>query len=47
VYEPRDGRPALVATGRDGEVVRLPPFDGEISLAGWWKAAGAAAGVSP
>jgi hypothetical protein len=47
VYESSDGRPTLVGTGRDGEVVRLPPFEGEISLAGWRKGAAGAVGVSP
>jgi hypothetical protein len=27
----------LVATARDAEVVRLPPFDTDLSLAPWWK----------
>jgi hypothetical protein len=26
-----------VATARDADVVRLPPFDAEMSLATWWK----------
>jgi Uma2 family endonuclease len=38
VYESTDGRPTLVATARDADVVRLPPFDAELSLAAWWKA---------
>jgi Uma2 family endonuclease len=37
VFEGADGRPTLVATARDTDVVRLPPFDAEISLAPWWK----------
>jgi Uma2 family endonuclease len=37
VYEASDARPTLVATARDGDVVRLPPFDVELSLATWWK----------
>jgi Uma2 family endonuclease len=45
VYESRDGRPTLVATARDGDVVRLPPFDGELSLATWWKAPAVVAGA--
>jgi Uma2 family endonuclease len=39
VYEANDARPTLVATARDADVVRLPPFDVELSLAAWWKAA--------
>jgi Uma2 family endonuclease len=38
VYESIDGRPTLVATARDADVVRLPPFDAELTLASWWKA---------
>jgi Uma2 family endonuclease len=38
VYESTDGRPTLVATAREADVVRLPPFDVELSLAMWWKA---------
>jgi Uma2 family endonuclease len=38
VYESTDGRPTLAATARDADVVRLPPFDSELSLATWWKA---------
>ncbi|HEY3820692.1 MAG TPA: Uma2 family endonuclease [Polyangiaceae bacterium] len=37
VYESIDGRPTLVATARDADVVRLPPFDVETPLATWWK----------
>jgi hypothetical protein len=42
-------RPTLVATARDTDVVRLPPFDVELSLAAWWKAraAGDVAAASP
>ena len=47
VYESSDGRPTLVATARDGDVARLPPFDGELSLATWWKAPAVPAPVSP
>lgn len=48
VYESIDGRPTLVATARDADVVRLPPFDAEMSLAKWWKRPAApTAGVSP
>jgi Uma2 family endonuclease len=44
VYESTGGRPTLVATARDADVVRLPPFDVELSLSTWWKARSAAAG---
>ncbi|MFI5246078.1 MAG: Uma2 family endonuclease [Gemmatimonadales bacterium] len=37
VYESIAGRPTLVATAREVDVVRLPPFDVELSLATWWK----------
>jgi Uma2 family endonuclease len=37
VYEAIDGKPALVASARDADVARLPPFDAELSLAMWWK----------
>jgi Uma2 family endonuclease len=37
VFESIDGRPTLVATARDTDVVRLPPFDAELSVASWWK----------
>ena len=37
VYESIDARPTLVATARGAEVVRLPPFDTELSLGAWWK----------
>lgn len=36
-FESINGRPTLVATARDEDVVRLPPFDGELSLGTWWK----------
>jgi Uma2 family endonuclease len=36
VYEPRDGLPALCATGKNDETAELPPFGAGISLAGWW-----------
>lgn len=42
-YESIDGRPTLVATARDAEVVRLPPFDAELSLAAWWRGPAVAA----
>ncbi|HEY5242324.1 MAG TPA: Uma2 family endonuclease [Polyangiaceae bacterium] len=47
VYEATDARPTLVATARDAEVLRLPPFDVELSLAAWWKAPSVPAVVSP
>ena len=43
VYESTAGRPTLVGTARDADVVRLPPFDTELSLAPWWKAPAEAA----
>ena len=43
VYESIDGRPTLVATARDADVVQLPPFDAELSLGSWWKAPAATA----
>lgn len=36
VFESRASSPALVATARGGEKVRLPPFDAEMDLAQWW-----------
>ena len=47
VYESISGRPTLVATARDADVVCLPPFDVELSLAAWWKAPSVPAVVSP
>ena len=47
VYEASDGRPTLVATARDADVIRLPPFDTELSLAAWWKAPAVPAVTSP
>ena len=47
VYEASDARPTLIATARDADVVRLPPFDAELSLATWWKAPVVPAGASP
>ena len=47
VYESTDGRPTLVATARDADVVRLPPFDAELSLATWWKTSAMPAVVAP
>jgi Uma2 family endonuclease len=46
VYESIQGRPTLVTTGRDAEIVLLPPFDAQISLATWWKARPAAAATA-
>jgi Uma2 family endonuclease len=37
VFESVASRPTLVATARDADVVRLPPFDVELSLETWWK----------
>ncbi|MGH7293374.1 MAG: Uma2 family endonuclease, partial [Polyangiaceae bacterium] len=37
VCESIGGRPTLVATACDADVVRLPPFDAELTLASWWK----------
>jgi len=37
VYESIDRRATLVATARDTDVARLPPFDVEVSLGTWWK----------
>ena len=45
VFESIGRRPTLVATARDSDVVRLPPFEAtELSLGAWWKkrASGAA-----
>jgi Uma2 family endonuclease len=47
VYESTGGRPTLVATARDTDVVRLPPFDTELSLATWWKSPAATAVATP
>jgi Uma2 family endonuclease len=47
VYESIDGRPTLFATARDADVVRLAPFDAELSLATWWKASGPQVTASP
>ena len=38
VFESVGSRQTLVATARDADVARLPPFDVELSLAAWWKA---------
>jgi Uma2 family endonuclease len=37
VFESIDRRPTLVATARDADVVRLPPFETDLSLGAWWK----------
>jgi Uma2 family endonuclease len=42
VYETVHERPTLVASARDDEVARLPPFDAELAVGGWWRAAEAA-----
>jgi Uma2 family endonuclease len=47
VYEANDARPTLVATARDADGVHLPPFDVELSLATWWKAAAVPSVASP
>jgi Uma2 family endonuclease len=47
VYESVDRRPTLVATARDADVVRLPPFDAELALGTWWKAPSATSVASP
>ncbi len=41
IYESIAGRPTLVVTARDADVMRLPPFDVEMSIASWWKRAAA------
>jgi Uma2 family endonuclease len=41
VYETDRGRPALAMTAGESDSVALPPFDGEIELAGWWLPASA------
>jgi Uma2 family endonuclease len=47
VYESVDGRPTLVATAREADVITAAPFDAELSLATWWKAPATTAVVSP
>jgi Uma2 family endonuclease len=47
VYESVDRRPTLVATARDADVVRLPPFDAELSLGTWWKTPATTSAASP
>jgi Uma2 family endonuclease len=39
VYETIASRPTLVAVARETDVVRLPPFDVEMALEGWWRRA--------
>jgi Uma2 family endonuclease len=46
VYESIDGRPTLVAAARDADVVRLLPFEVEMSLGTWWKARAAGAATA-
>jgi hypothetical protein len=36
VFETMRGLPAFRATAKDDDVVRLPPFEGEIAFGGWW-----------
>jgi hypothetical protein len=36
VFESINGRATLSCTGREAELVSLPPFEGEIDLAPWW-----------
>jgi Uma2 family endonuclease len=36
VFETVGGRPALTATAKQHERVRLPPFDLEFAVEGWW-----------
>ena len=47
VYESIDRRPTLVATARDADVVRLPPFDVDLTLGTWWKSPSATSAASP
>lgn len=37
VYQTRDGLPTLVHSAGDADSTVLPPFEGEISVAGWWE----------
>jgi Uma2 family endonuclease len=41
VYETIASRPTLIAVARETDVARLPPFDVEMALGGWWRRAGA------
>jgi Uma2 family endonuclease len=36
VFESINGRATLSCTGRESELVSLPPFEGQIDLAPWW-----------
>lgn len=36
VFETVGGRPALTATAKQEERVKLPPFDIEFGVASWW-----------
>jgi len=47
VYEAIDARPTLVAVARDADVIRLPPFDVELSLGAWWKDWASEASTAP
>lgn len=35
-FETISGRPALTATAKDEDIVKLPPFDGEFMVGPWW-----------
>jgi Uma2 family endonuclease len=41
VYETVASRPTLVAVARETDMARLPPFDVEMALGGWWRRVGA------
>jgi Uma2 family endonuclease len=41
VYESIASRPTLIAVARESDVARLPPFDVEMGLEGWWRRAAA------
>ena len=41
VYETIASRPTLIAVARETDVARLPPFDVEMGLGGWWRRTGA------
>jgi len=47
VYETVQGLPALKVTAADDNRIVLPPFEMEISLAGWWLEARASASQGP
>jgi len=36
VFDTERGRPSLVMTAKENETTRLPPFDLDIDLSGWW-----------